>query len=148
LNPHPCKEEEYQRIYQPLNISSMVQTDISQLSAETAEWRQILRNYRDDFQECKKLLQQNVKQTFTKNQMQDVEHYHNQFHIQLINIHDLKQQIKIHERKIQTELTRSEQVNEKIYEEHEQLLDQFLTLESTLQELRSQFNLFINATNC
>jgi chromosome segregation ATPase len=126
----------------------MVQADISQLHAETAEWRQILRNYRDDFQVCKKLLQQNVRQTFTKDQMQDVEHYHNQFHIQLINIHDLKQQIKLHERKIQSELSLSEQVNEKTYSEHEQLLDQFLTLESTLQELRSQFDQFINATNC
>ena len=126
----------------------MVQADISQLHAETAEWRQILRNYRDDFQECKKLLQQNVRQTFTKDQMQDVEHYHNQFHIQLINIHDLKQQIKVHERKIQSELSQSEHVNEKTYAEHEQLLDQFLTLESTLQELRSQFDQFINATNC
>jgi len=126
----------------------MVQADISQLSAETAEWRQILRNYRDDFQECKMLLQQNVKQSFTKEQMQDVEHFHNQFHIQLINIHDLKQQIKQHERRIQSEQTASEGVSERTYEEHEQLLDQFLTLESRLQELRSQFDQFINATNC
>jgi chromosome segregation ATPase len=122
----------------------MVQTDISQLCAETAEWRQILRNYRDDFQQCKKLLQQNVKQTFTKEQMQEVERFHNQFHIQLINIHDLKQKIKNHEREVQPDRSNPE----RIYAEHEQLLDQFLSLEGTLQELRADFDHFINATNC
>ena len=74
----------------------MVQTDISQLNAETADWRQILRNYRDEFSECKRLLQDNCKHPLTKDQLQEVEHFHNQFHIQLINIHDLKKEIKQH----------------------------------------------------
>ncbi|MDQ3681927.1 MAG: hypothetical protein M3352_02490, partial [Bacteroidota bacterium] len=79
----------------------MVQTDISQLSAETSEWRQILRNYREEFSECKKTLLDTCKQNLSKDHLQQVEHFHNQFHIQLINIHDLKQSIKNHERKIQ-----------------------------------------------
>lgn len=126
----------------------MVQTDISQLNAETAEWRQILRNYRDEFTECKRLLQENCKQPLNRDQLREVEHYHNQFHIQLINIHDVKQSIKQHERKVQYELSKGDTITDQTFEEHERLLNEFLSLESTLQELRSSFNNFINATSC
>ena len=126
----------------------MVQTDISQLCAEAADWRQILRNYKDEFSECKKSLQEMCRRNLSKDQLLEVEHFDNQFHIQLINIHDVKQHIKGHERKIQEELTTSDQVNEATYAEHERLLDDFLTLENTLQELRNDFRKFINDTNC
>src|SRR5213082_2961544 len=114
----------------------MVQTDISQLSAECQEWRQILRNYRDELQELK------------KDQLQDVEHFDNQFHIQLINIHDLKQFIKAHERKLEIESSSGENLGEETYTEHEELLDQFLNLENTLQELRNEYKNFISAISC
>ncbi|ANE49493.1 hypothetical protein [Flavisolibacter tropicus] len=126
----------------------MVQTDISQLNAETADWRQILRNYRDEFSECKRLLQDNCKQPLSRDQLQDVEHFHNQFHIQLINIHDVKQEIKNHERKVQYELSKSDTLTDQTYEDHERLLNEFLSLENMLQEVRGSFNNFINATNC
>ena len=126
----------------------MVQTDISQLNSETADWRQILRNYRNEFSECKRLLEENCKQPLNREQLRDVEHFHNQFHIQLINIHDLKQTIKNHERKIQFEQAQKDTVSESTYEEHEHLLSEFISMESTLQELRVEFNNFINATNC
>jgi hypothetical protein len=123
----------------------MVQTDISQLSAECTEWRQVLRNYREELQECKKVLQQTCKNTLSKEQLQEVEHFDNQFHIQLINIHDLKQLIKSHERKIQFE---AENISDAAYAEHENLLSEFLGLESTLQELRSDFKGFVSKTSC
>jgi predicted oxidoreductase len=126
----------------------MVQTDISQLNAETADWRQILRNYRDEFAECKRLLLENCKQPLNKDQLKEVEHYQNQFHIQLINIHDLKQDIKNHERIIQNDLSKGDSISDQIFQEHERLLSEFLSLEGTLQELRLSFNNFINATNC
>ena len=126
----------------------MVQTDISQLSAETADWRQILRNYRNEFTESKKLLQDTCRQDLTKEHLQDVEHLHNQFHIQLINIHDLKQHIKTHDRKIEFEKSKGEQISEDVFAEHERLLDEFLTLEHTLQDLRAEFKNFISAISC
>src|SRR5205085_6351018 len=81
----------------------MVQTDISQLSSECAEWRQILRNYKDEFSTSKKSLQEICRKTLSKDQLQEIEHFDNQFHIQLINIHDLKQSIKNHEKKMERE---------------------------------------------
>jgi uncharacterized membrane protein YccC len=123
----------------------MVQTDVSQLSSEAAEWHQILRNYREEFQECKKALQEMCKQSLTKDQLQEVEHFGNQFHIQLINIHDLKHNIKGHERAVRHA---ADNASESTYSHHEELLDQFLTLENTLQELRTDFHKFISATSC
>jgi seryl-tRNA synthetase len=126
----------------------MVQTEISQLSAECKEWRQILRNYRDEFQLSKKALEEICRKGLSKDQLQEVEHFDNQFHIQLINIHDVKQFIKAHERKIEIESSSGETISEEVFTEHEELLDQFLNLENTLQELRTDFQNFISATNC
>lgn len=123
----------------------MVQTDVSQLSSEAAEWHQILRNYRDEFQDCKKALQEMCRQSLSKDQLHEVEHFGNQFHIQLINIHDLKHHIKGHERAVSQD---ADNLSESAYTHHEELLDQFLTLENTLQELRNDFQKFISATSC
>jgi hypothetical protein len=125
----------------------MVQTDVSQLATECTEWRQILRNYREEFQNSKKALQEIFRKTPSKEQLLEVEHFDNQFHIQLINIHDLKHEIKSHERTIGEEQA-SGDVNDATYQQHERLLDQFLTLENTFQELRADFSLFIGTSNC
>ncbi|MDQ6610340.1 MAG: hypothetical protein M3Y85_11025 [Bacteroidota bacterium] len=121
----------------------MVQTDLSQLSTECADWRQILRSYRDEFNDCEKALLEMCKKSLTKDHLTQVEHFQNQFDIQLKNIHDLKQTIKKHERRTQSEIG-----GEKLYAEHENLLSEFLSLESTLQELREEFKRFINNTSC
>lgn len=121
----------------------MVQTDISQLSAECAEWRQIMRNYREEFHSCEKALVDMCQKNLSKNQVVQVEHFQNQFDIQLQNIHDLKQSIKFHEKR-----TQSEAGAEEIYSDHESLLAEFLSLENTLQELREEFKQFINETSC
>lgn len=123
----------------------MVQTDISQLSAECTEWRQILRNYREELHQCQKALQQTCRNSLSKDQLLEVEHFDNQFHIQLINIHDLKQLIKNHERTLHAQ---GEQIAEDNFARHEHLLSEFLSLENTLQELRSEFNEFVNKTAC
>jgi hypothetical protein len=125
----------------------MVQTDLSQLSAECQEWRQILRNYREELQLSKKSLQEICRKNLSKDQLKEVEHFDNQFHIQLINVHDLKQGIKNHERKIGLESSDSD-ITEETYTQHEEILDQFLTQESTLQELRSDFKNFISTSSC
>src|SRR6476619_896687 len=123
----------------------MVQTDVSQLSAECHDWLQILRNYREEFQTSKKALQETCRKSLSKSQLLDVEHFDNQFHIQLINIHDLKHSIKTHEKRIEHE-SASGDVAEENYTLHEELLNEFLSLESTLQELRNEFKTFISAT--
>jgi len=125
----------------------MVQTDISQLASEAAEWHQILRNYREEFQLSKRSLQEICRKELNREQLREIEHFDNQFHIQLINIHDVKHSIKAHERRVQFE-TSSGEISERTYSDHEQLLDQFLSLEYRLQELREEFRNFVSATSC
>ena len=125
----------------------MVTVDISQLSGECNTWRDSLRSCRDDLNQLKKQLQQMAAQNLTKDQLHDVEHYHNQFHIQLINVHDLKQSIKSHDRRVQFETTaNSGPLTEDTIAEHERLFEEFQSLDSILKNLREEFGDFIHRT--
>jgi hypothetical protein len=125
----------------------MVQVDISQLSAECNAWREKLRQYKEEFTKDESKLQETTRQTLSKEQLQDVEHLHNQFHIQLINIHDLKQSIKAHDRKMQFEKAAfNGYVNEDSLSRHESLLEEYQSLEQTLLDLREEFNDYLKRT--
>ena len=126
----------------------MVTVDISQLSGECNTWRDSLRSRRDDLNQLKKQLQQTAAQNLTRDQLHDVEHYHNQFHIQLITVHDLKQSIKVHDRRVKFETTaNSGQLAEDTIAEHEKLFEEFQSLDSTIKNLREEFGDFIHRTS-
>ncbi|MGZ5134263.1 MAG: hypothetical protein ACXWWD_05060 [Chitinophagaceae bacterium] len=125
----------------------MVQVETSQLTGECNSWREKLRQYREEFSKDKTKLQDAASRTLSKDQLQDVEHLHNQFHIQLINIHDLKHAIKTHEQKMNYEMNVNKgKLNGETMAEHENLLDQFQSLELTLQDLREEFDGFLSRT--
>ena len=122
----------------------MVQVDISQLTRECNGWREKLRNCKEEFTENEVKLQQAAAQPLSKELLQDVEHLHNQFHIQLINIHDLKQAIKIHDRKMNFEMAVfNGTANEDTLSRHESLQEEYQSLEQTLIEVRTEFNNFL-----
>ena len=118
----------------------MVQTDVSQLNAECSEWRQVLRNHRESLNQSRKNLENLCRTQLSRENLQNVEHFHNQFHIQLINIHDLKQAIKAHERRLQFE--NQENITEETLAEHETLYEQFTNMETTLQDVHAEFQGF------
>lgn len=125
----------------------MVQADISQLSRECNTWRDALRAFRDEFTQCKSTLQQLASRPLSKDDLTDVEHYHNQFHIQLINIHDLKQAIKNHDRKVTFEIeTHDGQLNDDTLNDHERLYDQYQSLEHRLSDIRDEYAGFLERT--
>ena len=122
----------------------MVQVDIPQLSGECNTWREQLRQNRDEFNNDEAKLRQVASQPLSKDQLQDVEHLHNQFHIQLINIHDLKQAIKVHHRKMNFEMTAfNGVVNEESLSRHENLNNEYRSLQQTLNDLRNEFDDFL-----
>lgn len=123
----------------------MVQVETSQLAAECNSWREALRKYRDEFTKDNIKLQHAANPSLSKDQLQEVEHLHNQFHIQLINIHDLKHLIKVHHRLIDFEL-REGQLKEETLAKHENLFDQYQNLDITLQDLRNEFDRFLQKT--
>jgi chromosome segregation ATPase len=126
----------------------MVTTDISQLTAECNTWRSQMRHYREEFTQLKNQLRQIVSRISRKELLQDVEHYENQFHIQLINIHDLKHSIKVHDYKATLTLSgNNEHAFHVIRAEHENLNAQYNRLEHMLKELKESFRQFLAKLN-
>nr|WP_294905676.1 hypothetical protein [uncultured Lacibacter sp.] len=122
----------------------MVTTDTTQLNKECNSWREHLRSYRNEMSQLRDKLQLMASGENDKEVLTEVEHYHNQFYIQQINIHDLKQAIKHHDRRLQIE---RDPVNgypsEAAMQEHEDLHGQYELLEHTLNELKNDFSNFI-----
>ena len=126
----------------------MVTTDITQLNAECNTWRDQMRRYREDITSLKNQLRQIALKATRYDQLQDVEHYENQFHIQLINIHDLKHSIKVHDYK--TSLVNADsngKVNHITLAEHEHLSAEYRRLQALLDELKDRFNKFVSKLN-
>lgn len=126
----------------------MVTTEVSQLSNECNAWRETLRSYREQFGLMKQKLQNLAATQSSKEDLLQLEHLDNQLHIQLINIHDLKQNIKGHERAIQQDLDSiAARISEETFAIHENLMDEYHSLEQTLKELMQEFELFTTRTS-
>jgi predicted Zn-dependent protease with MMP-like domain len=125
----------------------MVITEVAQLSKECNAWRETLRSFRDEFGQLKNRLQEVAGRQTKRDVLLEVEHLDNQFHIQLINIHDLKQAIKLHERKMNSEMAGN---NGNLADDtavyHENLFDEYQSLEHTLLDVRQEFSDFISRT--
>lgn len=107
----------------------MVTADIAQLNAECTQWKHVLRQNRNELSACKDQLQQLVSPRLEKQKLQDVEHFQNQFHIQLINVHDLKHAIKGHERIAEWEMrAKGGTFSDATWAAHEDLFDQYMQL--------------------
>lgn len=126
----------------------MVQTDISQLSKECNQWREQLHSFRDEFNHLKTKLQHVASKQLSKDQLTDLEHIQNQLHIQLINIHDLKQAVKAHDKKVNFEVSEKDgQLTDETYTDHEQLFEEYQSLDQTLADLRKEFESFASNLN-
>jgi chromosome segregation ATPase len=126
----------------------MVTADISQLTAECNTWRTQMRQYREEFTNLKNQLRRIALKATGYDQLQDVEHYENQFHIQLINIHDLKHSIKVHDYKtMMAKMENNGRVNHTTLAEHEHLHTEYQRLRYLLEELKERFNKFISKLN-
>ena len=121
----------------------MVTTEIGQLSSECNAWISELRSLRQEITSLKKQLVSMASNQHNKDILLEVEHLDNQFHIQLINIHDVKHSIKVHERKIDHEKSLHQgHVTENTLQEHENLFDDYEALKNTVIELKEEFREF------
>ena len=135
-----------EEFYHLLKFNPMVQTDISQLTKECNQWRERLHSLRDEFNKLKHELQNVASKALSKDQLTSLEHYQNQLHIQLINIHDLKQAVKTHDKKIQYEVSENQgQITDDTYAEHEHLYNEYHSLQNMLDELRTDFYQYIRS---
>jgi len=125
----------------------MVQTDISQFARECNDWRETLRSHRDELHQMQTTLQKAVNHPLSREEQTELEHLQNQLHIQLINVHDLKHAVKIHNRKLDYEVSGMPipQFSDNVSAYHENLYDNYQMLESTLSELRHDLDHFVHA---
>lgn len=143
---NPASFKHFSSLFYHQKFTPMVTTDVAQLAGECNAWRDALRSRRNEFTYLKARLQEVAGRQTHRDILLEVEHLYNQFHIQLINIHDLKQAIKTHERRVRMENTSPEgQVTDETLAEHENLFDSFQHLEHTLREVSDEFDQFVAA---
>ena len=123
----------------------MVQTDISQFTRECNDWRETLRSHRDELHQMQTTLQKAVNHPLSREEQTELEHLQNQLHIQLINVHDLKHAVKLHDRKLHMTVSGNADVqfSDNISAYHENLYDNYQSLSNTLSELRTDLHHFV-----
>ncbi len=122
----------------------MVTTDVAQLSEECNTWREALRSQREEFTRMKNELQQAAAHITSKEALKEVEHYENQFDIQLANIHNLKQSIKSHNRMPAFQVVSDDAAPpETMISDYKKLSADYQHLRHTLHEIKSDFQKFL-----
>lgn len=122
----------------------MVTSEVSQLTGECNAWIDNLKKYRHEFTELNEQLPSIAGRQTNKDILLEIEHLHNQLHIQLVNIHDLKQKIKMHNNLIALEKAGNNgRISESLLQRHEELFDEYQTLENMLSELKSRYSEFL-----
>ncbi|MBO9572955.1 MAG: hypothetical protein J7497_12235 [Chitinophagaceae bacterium] len=117
-------------------------TESGQLAGECTTWIDSLRALRNKFQNNKNTLQQLAVDQTQKDMLLEIEHFDNQFHIQLINIHDLKQAVKRHVNKIGYERMNTNHLSDDVLARHEYLYDEYQRLDTTLNIISREFDRF------
>jgi hypothetical protein len=121
----------------------MVTTAINHVAHECQQWIEVLRTERSLLLDQRTSLQSLVAANkIPQNDLSNVDHFDNQFDIQLANVNHLKHAIKEH---LQTlELTPSVQLSAPHFTVHESLSDQFHGLSSKIEKLKEAFTAFRN----
>ena len=105
---------------------------------ECRNWQQQLALYREKINKLKTALYLFAPGKTDNAVLTEIEHFHNQFHIQLINIHDLKHEIRHHVH----EAERHPNFGHRI--PHHYIKDKLDMLISDLDNLERDFHQFIN----
>lgn len=121
----------------------VITTEVGQLAEECTLWMDTLRAFRFKLQNQRSILPHLAANQLGREELMEIDHLDNQLHIQLINIHDCKQQIKKHLRRIGEErLLQNRRVAGDTLGRHEYLYEEFRSLESTLHAVAGEFDNF------
>ncbi|MCG9900778.1 MAG: hypothetical protein MUF12_00365 [Sediminibacterium sp.] len=106
---------------------------------ECQDWYKTLVQYKEKIQHLKNELYLFAPGITDHDTLVEVEHYHNQFHIQLINLHDVKHEIRHHV----VEAERHPNFGHRI--PHHQIKEKLDFLLKDLDQLENNFHNFIQA---
>ena len=127
----------------PFNTTPMVQTDHSQLNQDCRFWIGQLRNSRSEINDLRSMLQKLMSSPLAKSSLPEVEHYNNQFYLQLSNINDLKHAIRDHLKQSGwQENMEHDQPLQRVLTIHESLDDQCAHLVDAIGKLKDSFYAF------
>jgi hypothetical protein len=116
----------------------MVTSVNNHVAQECQQWIEVLRNDRSLLIEQQAALQSMVASNkIPHDQLPSVDHFENQFDIQLANVNHLKHAIKEHLHTLET--TPSVHLSAPHFTIHESLSDQVLLLSSTIEKLKLEF---------
>lgn len=118
----------------------MVQEAISELVLESQAWRSSLADYRETFIVNQKKLLELASKRLSAEDLKDLEHYQNQFYIQLINIHDVKKDLKQYENVLNYEPATEDEVRVR----HDGFKNEFDSLVHVLDGLKTEFEEFMS----
>lgn len=108
-----------------------------QLIDECKSWYGVLASYRDKINGLKNELYFFAPGKTDHEVLMGIEHFHNQFHLQLINIHDLKHEIRHHVQEADLHPSFGHRIP------HHHLKDKLDMLVADLDKLDSEFHVFI-----
>lgn len=104
---------------------------------ECTQWLGILAAYRTRVNDLKNELYYFAPGKTDHDALVGIEHFHNQFHIQLINIHDLKHEIRYHVSEAKKHPTFGHRIP------HHYIKEKFDMLIADLENLGNEFHAFI-----
>ena len=114
----------------------LTETQPQQLLDEAKNWIKNLKTYVDTINELKNKFYKWVAGKSDHDVRVQIERYHNQFHIQQINLHDLKHSIRLHMQEIKFNPD-ADGIGQ-----HQQLEEQYNFLVNDLDHLKADFTEF------
>ena len=116
----------------------LTETQNQQLLDEAKNWIVHLKTYVDNINELKSNFYKWAAGKSGHDVLVQIERYHNQFHIQQINLHDLKHSIRLHMQECKLNPDADHFGN------HQQLEEEYDFLINNLDDLKTEFKEFIS----
>ncbi len=104
---------------------------------ECGQWHDVLVSYREKINQLKNELYYFAPGKTDHDVLMGIEHFHNQFHIQLMNIHNLKHEIRYHLKDAERYPTFGHRIP------HHNIKEKLDRLLSDLDKLEEEFHTFI-----
>ena len=127
----------HQHLKDPKILIMLTETQHQELLHEAKKWKEHLTTYVDSINELKNKFYKWAAGKSGHDVLVQIERYHNQFHIQQINLHDLKHSIRVH----MQEFKLSPDADH--FGKHQQLEEQYDFLINDLDHLKADFIAFI-----
>jgi len=104
---------------------------------ECHQWHDVLVSYREKIHQLKNELYYFAPGKTDHDVAMGIEHFHNQFHIQLINVHNLKHEIKYHLKEAERHPTFGHRIP------HHNIKEKYDMLINDLDRLEDEFHSFV-----